>query len=436
MIPTRRTFQLGMIPLAVVLFGQGAAWSAYVGWTALGLVLLVFLADGVLAGTRLRLRLERQAPGQLYVDQLQPIAWLLENRGLSAVTVQLCDRLPEHSRAEPRHLQTTVAAGSRASASYNLFPTQRGDASFGDLTFRVLGPLGLAWRQKTLTAGQPVRVLPHLANWKAAELTVRKALLRQAGSHRYRWRGAGTQFESLREYSPEDDIRWIDWKATARAQKPISRNFEVERHQQVILLVDASRMMTTYCGTRTKFDVVLEAAVLMSRAVVDQGDSLGLVLFSDQVEVYLHPRRERTRISAVMDVLYARQPRLVEPNYELALTLAARRNPRRSLIILFTDLMVIEAARRMAAYVRSLAVRHLPFVVTIADETLGHWEFVEPNTSEELYRVGVAHELVAQRLELLEQLRRGGAEVLDSPAEQLAARTIERYFDLKRRLRL
>jgi uncharacterized protein (DUF58 family) len=436
MIPTWRTFLPGLLALGVVLLGRGANWSTHLAWTMLAVASLAFLVDGILAGRWHRLTLQRRSPTQLYVGQSQPIAWLVENRSPFPATIQLRDHLPEHCRAEPRELATQVAALSRATLTYQLIPGQRGDAAFGDLTYRVGGPLGLAWRQKRLPATQAVRIYPYLANWKAAELAQRRALLRQAGSHRYRWRGSGTLFESLREYSPEDDIRWLDWKATARAQRPISRNFEVERHQQIILLVDASRMMTTFCGARTKFDCVLEAAVLMARAALDQGDSLGLVLFSDQVDLYLHPRRERIRVGAVMDALYAHYPRLVEPNYEMALSLAAQRNPRRSLMVVYTDLMVIEAARRMAAYLRSLARRHLPLVVTIADETLEQWELVEPRTPEELYQVGVAHELVIERVELLEQLRRGGVEVVDSPADQLATRTIERYLELKRRLRL
>jgi uncharacterized protein (DUF58 family) len=260
--------------------------------------------------------------------------------------------------------------------------------------------------------------------------------MRQAGSHRYRWRGSGTLFESLREYSTQDDIRWVDWKATARQGRPISRNFEADYHQQVVLLVDASRAMTTYCGHRTKFDAVLEAAVLVARAALDQGDALGLVVFADQVDVYLHPRRERAQLTAAMEALYGKQPRLVEPNFEAALTRAAQGSPRRSLIILFTDVTVVEAARRMLPYLRALTPRHLPLVVTIADETLERLELTDPRTAEDFYRLGVANELMFERTVLLEELRRSGAEVLDSPADQVAARAIERYLDLKRRLRL
>ena len=141
---------------------------------------------------------------------------------------------------------------------------------------------------------------------------------------------------------------------------------------------------------RTKFDAMLEAAILVARAALGQGDSLGMVVFADKVDVYLHPRREQAQFKAVIDNLYAKQPRLVEPNYELALTLAAKRNLRRTLFILLTDVTVIEAARRMMLYLRILTPRHLPLVVTIADETLEQNELSEPRTAEEFYRVGVA----------------------------------------------
>ncbi len=318
---------------------------------------------------------------QLHVDQPVPVTWIVENLSGSAVAIRLCDQVPDGARAIPPVLEVDAAPLSRTTLTYELIASQRGPLAFGDLHYRIRGPLKLAWSQKRLAARLEIRCMPHLANAKAAELAERRALLRQAGSHRYRWRGAGTAFESLREYSVQDDIRWVDWKATARQNRPISRNFEVERHQQVVLLVDASRALTTFCGHRTKFDAMLEAAILVARAALDQGDDLGLIVFADQIEAYLHPRRERTQLKAVIDSLYSRQPRLVEPNYELALTLASRRNLRRTLFILFTDVTVIEAARRMLLYMRVLTSRHLPLVVTIADETVEENELREPRTS-------------------------------------------------------
>jgi uncharacterized protein (DUF58 family) len=402
----------------------------------MGALVLAFLFDGLGARMRSRFRLDRVQPRQLHLEQSNRVGWIVENQGTAPLALQLADRAPNGARVEPEMLEVTLSARSRATVHYDVIPTERGMATFGDLDYRIRGTLGLAWAQRRLPARLEVRCLPQLANAKAAELAERRALMRQAGSHRYRWRGAGTAFESLREYSTQDDIRWVDWKATARLSRPISRNYEVERHQQVMLLVDASRALTTFCGHRTKFDAMLEAAILVARAALNQADGLGLVVFSDQVDVYLHPRREQAQLKAVIESLYARQPRLVEPNYEAALTLAAKRNLRRTLFILLTDLTVVEAARRMLSYLRILSQRHLPLVVTIADETLEQNELIEPRTAEEFYRVGVATELMYERTVLLEELRRSSVDVLDSPADQVAMRAIERYLDLKRRLRL
>jgi uncharacterized protein (DUF58 family) len=437
MIPTRRLLLLGTIALAVILAGQGTAWSVDVAWLIVAAVVVAGIVDGVLASLRIRtIDLRRDAPAQLFVDQPQQVQWKFENRGIDEITLELRDGLPESGTAEPDRLAVRLPARSRVTASYRVNVTKRGLLAFGDATGRITGPLGLCCRQFRIPARASVRSLPHLGNRKAAELAASTALVRQGGSHRYRWRGAGTVFESLRDYSPEDDIRWLDWKATARRQTPITRNYEVERHQNLMLMVDGSRMMTTYCGSRTKFDTVLEAAVLLTRAALDQADAVGLMLFSDRVDAYLPPRRDRAQNTRVMETLYAQYPRLVEPDFETVLTMVSRRVRRRSLVVLFTDVTVTEAARRMLAYVQMLNRRHVCLVVTIADESLQAQELVEPRTADELYQVGVASQLMLERAELLERLRRSGAEIVDTPADQIAVRTIERYLELKRKLRM
>ncbi len=435
LIPTRLMMWLAATPLIAILGGQGVPAAVVVAWSLAGLLAAALVVDGLLA-RRLPIRLHRRAPERLHVDQAEPMAWTVENRGRTPVRLILSDRTPEGARATPLVMEVEAPPNSRTTYTYELVPTRRGLVAFGDLDYRVRGPLGLAWAQKRLPARLEIHCMPHLANARAADLAERRALLRQAGSHRFRWRGAGATFESFREYNAQDDVRWVDWKATARLGRPISRNFQIERHQQVVVLVDASRALTTYCGRRTKFDAMLEAAILLARITLGQGDDLGLMVFDDQVELYLHPRRERSQLKAVIEGLYTLEPRLVEPNYELALTLAAKRNTRRTLFILLTDLTVVEAARRMLQYSRVLTPRHLFLVVTIADETLEENELREPRTAEELYRVGVAAGLMRERTILLEELRRSGVEVLDSRADQVATRAVERYLDLKRRNRL
>jgi uncharacterized protein (DUF58 family) len=436
MIPTARFFLLaGLAPL-LPLLGGGSAAAQQLAWIAAGAALLLWLLDGAISLTRPRLEFERHAPGDLYVAQRHAVEWRITNRSGFAIEALLRDEVPADCTAEPALCAGRLRPRAVTRLGYSLTPAERGDGAFGSLHYRIRGPLGLAWLQRRIAAPRPVRIFPQFANWKAAEIAERQAMIRQAGSHRHRWRGAGTMFETLREYSPEDDIRWLDWKATARLQRPVSRNFEVERHQTVLILLDASRMMTTYCGRRTKFDAALESAVLLARTAVNQGDHAGLMVFSDKVERYIPPRRERREVGDYLSRLYALFPRLVEPDYEAAIQTAALRNRRRSLIILFTDVTNRESARRMVAHLASLVPRHVPMVVTIADETIQALEQTPPEQPEDVYAAGVAADLGRERDETLEQLRVGGVAVLDAPADRMAIQVIERYLSLKRRVRL
>ncbi|HWL10344.1 MAG TPA: DUF58 domain-containing protein [Planctomicrobium sp.] len=435
-LPTRLLILLGVVPLLMAAVSGGSGVILGFAWGLMGGLLGLWLMDGIWFQPGRKLSLERVAPEEVYVDQQQRIEWILENRSSFHTFVMLRDQLPAGSSTETPELGIAVPRQTRTRLSYDLLPTVRGDLEFGKLYYRTLGALRLAWRLSVLDARQSVRCYPHLANWNAAEIAARQALSRQAGSHRIRWRGTGTIFESLREYTTEDDIRWVDWKASARAQRPITRNFETERHQQVLLIIDASRMMMTYCGHRTKMDTAIEAAILAARSAVEVGDAVGLLVFSDKIDIYLHPRREKSQVGAIMNALYTLHARPVEPDFETAITLAATRNRRRSLMLLFTDVTVIESSQRMSAYVRSLIPRHLPLVATIADQTVEHLEVLEPQSAEEFYQVGVANELLLQRDELLEVLRNSGAAVLDSPADEIATRTIETYLSLKNRMLL
>ena len=435
-IPTRRFFALAVIAPVGVLIGKGAPGICALAVAYGEILLSLGILDAVLAARLPKLKLSREAPHQLHVKQQHQILWHVENRSAFALTLQLHDPPPRACIAEPEISKGRVPAHAVGTLTYKLTPQERGDAAFGAMTYRVQGPLGLSMVQRRLPAPQPVRILPTLANWTAGDLAQRKALARQSGSHRYRWRGAGTVFESLREYNVQDDIRWVDWKATSRMTRPISRNYETERHQQVVIMLDASRMMTTYCGHRTKFDAVLEAAVLTTQAVLDQQDHVGLLVFSDRIETYIHPAGHARQAGRVMTELYARFPRLTDANYEAAVTLVSSKVRRRSLILLFTDLTMPEPSSRMMAYLSRLKPVHLPLVVTISDDALIGLADSPPRIPDDMFRTGVANDLLNEREVLLQRLQRRGIHVLEALADQIAVQTVERYLMLKRRLLL
>jgi uncharacterized protein (DUF58 family) len=192
-------------------------------------------------------------------------------------------------------------------------------------------------------------------------------------------------------------------------------------------------MMATYCGNRTKFDAALEGALLLARAAMDLGDQVGLLLFSDKVETYFHPRRDRREVGRYLNALYNRFPRLVEPDFEGALQLATARNPRRSLVLVFTDLTDVDSANRLVVRLRAMVPAQVPVVVTIDDDALRELEERSPRSPEEVYRIGVASQLAWEREEVFARLRAGGVTSLHVAADKLAAAAIEQYLQVRRR---
>jgi len=174
-IPARRLMWLAAVPPAVILGGRGALGAIVAAWFLMGSLLTAFVVDGFVAGRRLRLRLYREAPSQLHVDQPARIAWIVENQSGFPLALQLSDRVPDGARALPPTLAVNAPPRSRTTFHYELIPSERGMAAFGDLDYRIRGPLGLAWSQKRLPARLDIRGLPHLANAKAAEMAERRA---------------------------------------------------------------------------------------------------------------------------------------------------------------------------------------------------------------------------------------------------------------------
>jgi uncharacterized protein (DUF58 family) len=265
------------------------------------------------------------------------------------------------------------------------------------------------------------------------ELLGRRSHLLRTGLHLLRRRGQGRTFESLRDYVQGDDTRHIDWKATARRHKPIVREYEVERHQNVLLMLDAGRMMTAAVEGLTKLDCAVNAALLVTHAAVTHGDKLGLLVFAEDVLAYLPPRAGKTQVGRVLEALYRIQPSLVEPDYGAAFRHLATRRLQRALVLVFTDLVDARASARLLRHVAALLPHHLPLLVAIADPALQRYGQETPAEVGAVYRQAVARDLLEERAEALRGITARGGLALDVPPEKLNLAVVNRYLDVKRR---
>ena len=433
LIPTARllfVLAAGLVPLALAVQVRELLWAVAAYDAAL--LCLMVLDFRQAAGTT-TLRVERRVGPRLAVGERERVVIRARNDGLRPVRVTLRDEPPPSFRAEGRQLLLRLPARGSAEGEYWVSPPGRGAYAFAGFTARVAGPLGLAERQWRVALATAVRVYPNFRLAARMELLGRRAHLLRTGLHALRRRGEGRTFESLREYVQGDEFRHIDWKATARRQRPMVREYEVERHQNVFLMVDAGRMMTAQLGETTKLDAAVNAALLMAHAAVGQGDKVGLLVFADAIQAYLPPRGGTRQIQLILEALCGVRASLVEPDYGLAFRYLAARRIQRALVPVFTDLVDARASARLLRHVAALVPRHLPMLVAIADPALEEYAEARPSGVSTVYRQAVARDLLAERAEALRGITARGGLALDVPPDRLNLAVVNRYLDVKRR---
>lgn len=312
-------------------------------------------------------------------------------------------------------------------------PLARGKATGGRLSLRLLGPWGLVWRQVRRELPWQATVYPNLVGASLRSLPTQTQRRREAGFRNVRRLGEGRLFESLKEWVPGEDTRNIDWKATARRGKVMARQYEDERRQQVLIVIDAGRMLTAEVDGRARLESVVEAALHLAHSAEEHDDNIGLMVFADEVQQFIPPARGRRALRAVLDALASIEGKLVEPNYPAAFAFLAARNRKRALTVLFTDVIDRTASEALVAQVGTLRPRHLPLAVALRDPALERVATVRPHTTGEAYERAAAEELLQSREEALADMRTRGIIVLDVPPAGASAAVVEQYNTLKRR---
>ena len=410
------------------------AWLVAVAWVAT-LAALVRRDIARCPGQE-GLSVERVVPAKLSIGVPNRTALVLRNATGRAATVTGRETPPVGFDGERAFGPLVVEPFGVREVPFEFTPPNRGAYRFGDVGVRVTGPLGLAGRQLRVALAREVRVYPDISAVHGYSLLARKGSLHEIGIRAARLSGAGTEFESLREYLPGDDYRDIDWKATARAGSPVVRTFEVERSQTIVLAVDAGRLMNARVSGMAKLDRAVNAALLLSYLATQAGDNVGLFVFGRDVRTYLPPRRGHRQFLAVLEALYTVDGRVEEPDYAGALRYLATRLSKRSLVVLFTELVGTEPSRRLLGVLSSLSPRHLPLVITQRNLEVEELARAVPDSESSAFETAVAQDLLADKAAALKLLESRGSLVLDVVPEQLSVASVNRYLEIKARGRL
>lgn len=432
-LPSAR-WLLGAAALAAVaLFGL--RWPAALpllllldaGW------LLLLLADAWAATAALPVEVTRTAPAAFAVGRASPVTYRWRHAARRPITLVVREALPPPLGVATamRTLRLTPTMETRE--VLDLRPERRGRGVGGRLYLRILGPLGLAWWPAQVEQPWRATVFPSLAGVATGALPPQARQRREAGLRNVRRLGEGRLFEGLREWVPGDDTRIIDWKATARRGKPIARQYEDERREQVLIVIDAGRLVTAEIDGVPRLESVVDAAIRLTQAAVEQDDNVGLMVFADEVLHFLPPARGRRARRAIVEALAEVEGRLVESDYPAAFRHLAVHNRRRALTVLFTDIIDRTASEALVSQAATLRPRHLPLAVTLRDPALERMATAPAESAAAAFERAAAEELLLAREEALADMRARGVLVLDVPPAGAADAVVERYRLLKRR---
>ena len=432
LVPTRRLAAVAALAslLALALPSQGLLWPLM---AINGSLVLAAFIDALLAVDPRRLEVTRTLPPLLVLRTDGEIRWTIFNPTGRRLRVALADDLAPSLGAASRRLRGVVPPEARLIGSTSIRPVRRGRFELHDIVLRVDGPLGIGARQRTLRRSAVLRVHPVFASRDEAELRINQSRILEVGLRSARGRGGGTEFDQLREYGVDDEVRRIDWSATARTGKTMVRTYRAERNQTVVLLLDNGRVMAAQVGGVPRVEYAMDAAMCITTVSTRLGDRCGLVIFDREVRAIVPAGAGRAQTGRVADAMYALDPVLVESDYRGTFTNALARFRRRSLIVLFTDLVEQAVGESLLPALPILVRHHVVIVAAVRDPVVVGWAATSTLDVDDAYRAAAARSALAERDRTMARLRGLGAVVVDAGPGQLAAKVTDAYLDIKAR---
>jgi uncharacterized protein (DUF58 family) len=385
-----------------------------------------------------RVQVSREPLGKLSIGRDNPVTLTIastskggKNRQFS---YQIRDGIPQDLAATPEFIAGVSKAGTSETIAYTVHPYRRGEYEWQGIYVRQLSCWGLAWHQWRVDAAQTVAVYPDLVGLKALSI---KLTLQSTGAMRQKKkRGMGTEFSELREYNIGDDPRSIDWKATARRNRPLIRVLEPEQEQTVIILLDRGRLMTANIQGYKRFDFGLNATLSLALTAIQRGDRVGVGVFDRYLTTWMPPQQGQNHFSRILDRVSRIQPELLEPDYLGAVTTIIKQQSRRALVVIITDIIDDIASAELLTALGRLTPRYLPFCVTLRDPQVDVRAKELAADLPGAYTQAVALDLLRQRELAFANLKRKGVLVLDAPANQISDRLVDRYIQIKSRNQL
>lgn len=403
-----------------------------------------------LAGRRLAhagISAERFTEGRWVVGATHTVTIRLTNPSDRAVRVTVRDDLPDGFVCEPPEHVVELPPHAQRDVSYQVVPPSRGDHSLGNVHLKIEGGLRLGAALVEQPLAGPHRVYPNVLGNRREELASRITDVRRSGLRNVRLSGGGGEFAQLREYVQGDPFRDFDWKATAKRQRPVTKVREHERSQSILLAIDAGRMMAaglTEAGegsvrarvAMTKLDHALNAALLTAHVALRSGDRVGLIVFAEDVRLFVPPARGLGHYRRLLDATYRVKADLSFVDFRRLAEFVKLRVPKRSLLVVLTDLLDEAHAMPLAREAKVLGKKHLVVCVSLKDPVAEALARATVTRDDDAWGRAAAADVVMEREVVKAHLVRSGVGLVEAPASELSFSVVNRYLEIKSRARL
>jgi len=429
---------LALLLIAGIVLGTVQALDIAVPASLLSInwgLLLALLALAALDALRLRrmpaVRISRQMPGSLSLGRWADVPLTVEHDFSTPINIQIFDHVPQGMSFDHLPLSVELQPGQFSQISYRLRPLRRGHFSFGHCEVNLPSPFGLWIGKRLLNVDDQTRVYPDFARLYGGELLAVDNWLSQLGVRQRQRRGQGLEFLQLREFREGDSLRQIDWKATARQRTPIAREYQDERDQQIIFMLDCGRRMRSQDGELSHFDHALNACLLLSYVALRQGDAVGLSTFAGDSPRHLAPVKGTQQLNVLLNAVYDLDSTQRPADYQAAVNQLLAWQKRRALVVLVTNLRDEDDEELLGA-VKRLSVQHRVLVASLREHELDALRNSPVQTFPEALVYCGAVSYLNERGELHERLSAHGVPVVDLRPAKLGAELVTRYLDWKK----
>lgn len=374
----------------------------------------------------------RRQYGRFSLGATTSIHVVLTNNSKRPLHIAAKDELPSALVGVVGIESIDVPARFTYETTYDVRAIRRGRYKLGGMALRVGRPGALIMRDLLVPNQEDITIYPRFATTDEYRLLARINQLDESVRRPRRTHGRGTDFESLSNYNPGDDLRTVDWKVSARRGVLISKNLQTEKGQQISVMIDSGRLMSEKIGALSRFEYALNAAVMLSYVGQKRGDTVAMATFSDRIESFVPPLRGAAIMRRVLESLSSVEVRQVESDYWQVVGQVMGRLKRRSLIVMMTDVLDSAGSLGLMTNLTRAASRHLVLCVVLVEPRIAEIASSEPKTPRQVYVKAAASHMLLQRQIALEKMRNRGILVLESPPEQLTIQLIRRYLEIRK----